>query len=234
MRILFLNSIGKKKYGGGEKWMIRASQELVKRGHTVFFGAKNGSVLLGKAADAGLQTWGIDIHADISPLATHRIVNFLKTNQIDVLICNLNKDVRVGGLAARIAGTPLVLARHGMLLCGRKTKHRLTLCNLTDGIITNTKSIKETYGTYGWFTEDFVKVLYNGVELVENIEPVDLHTQYPGKKIVLSAGRLAEQKGFDYLISAAATICKDRDDIIFLIAGEGKLEKQLQSMIAEH
>ncbi len=234
MIILFLNSIGKKKYGGGEKWMIRASQELGKRGHNVYFGAKNGSVLLQKAADAGVQTWGIDIHADLSPIATIKIVKFLKDKHIDVLICNLNKDVRVGGLAARIAKTSLVLARHGMLLCGKKFKHKLTLTHLTDGIITNTISIKDTYGTYGWFADDFVKVIYNGVELAENVEPVNWQTMYPQKKIVLSAGRLADQKGFDYLIQAAASICKIRNDIVFLIVGEGKLENDLQTMIRDY
>ncbi len=232
MRILFLNSIGKKKYGGGEKWMIRAAQELGKRGHTVFLGAKTDSLLLQKATAAGVQTWGIDIHADISPIATFRMVNFLRANKIEILICNLNKDVRVGGLAARLAKTPVVLARHGMLLCGKKWKHKVTLTNLTDGIITNTNSIKQTYASYGWFRDDFVKVIYNGVELAGNIEPYDFQTRYPGKKIVLSAGRLAGQKGYDYLILAAAKICRHRKDIVFLIAGEGKLEDELRGMIA--
>lgn len=233
MNILFLNSIGKKKYGGGEKWMIKAAQGLSERGHQVFFGSRTNSILIQKAQNAGLNTWNIDIHADISPFATYKIGRFLLSHRIDILICNLNKDLRVGGLAARIVKTPLVLARHGMLLCGKKWKHKMTLTHLADGIITNTNSIKEIYAGYQWFDPDFVKVLYNGVELVENIVPQSFKDLYPNKKIVLSAGRLAEQKGYDYLIEAAEQICQQRQDIVFLIVGSGKLETQLRHMIRE-
>lgn len=46
-----------------------------------------------------------------------------------------------------------------------------------------------------------------------------IKTQYPGKKIVLSIGRLTYYKGFRYLIEAA---CKLRDDTIVLIGGCGE------------
>jgi glycosyltransferase involved in cell wall biosynthesis len=137
--------------------------------------------------------------------------------------------VRVGGLAARMVGTPLVLARHGMLLCSRKWKHRLTLTRLTDGIITNSRTIRETYAGYGWFDADFVKVIYNGLDIPERVEPHDFSKRFPGKKIIYSAGRLSEQKGFGYLIEAAALLSAKRDDLVFAISGEGKLENELKA-----
>ncbi len=233
MNILFINSIGRNKFGGGEKWMVSAAKGLASRGHNVVLASKQDSRILQYAETQGVKTHVIEIHSDISPVKTFLISRWLKQHKTDILICNLNKDVRVAGLAARIAGTPVVLARHGMLLCSRKWKHRLTLTKLTDGIITNSKTIQETYAGYGWFPKDFVKVIYNGIVIPEYVEQVDFSTRFPGKKIIYSAGRLSEQKGFKYLIEAAQILQKNRNDLVFSVSGEGKLASVLQKQVDE-
>ncbi|MBN1130778.1 MAG: glycosyltransferase [Chitinispirillaceae bacterium] len=229
MNILFINSIAKHKFGGGEKWMINAAAGLSSAGHKVFLAGKKDSEILRFAEKAGVTTKVLSIHADISPLATWTIARFLRRERIDVLICNLNKDVRVAGLAARLVGTPVVLARHGMLLCGKKWKHRFTLTRLTDGIITNSETIKAAYAGYGWFADDFVKVLYNGVEDKSRVIARDFRPAFGDKKIIVSAGRLAEQKGYGYLLQAACMLLSKRDDLVIVIAGKGKLEAGLKN-----
>ncbi len=231
MNVLFINSIGRDKFGGGEKWMVGAAKGLLDRGHNVTVAGRNRSKILGYANEKGVPTTVVEIHSDISPLKTLRIASFLKKQRVDILICNLNKDVRVAGLAARIAGTPAVLARHGMLLCSKKWKHRLTLTRLTDGIITNSRTIRDAYAAYGWFDPDFVKVIYNGITIPESTKPHDFSARFPKKKIIYSAGRLAEQKGFGYLVDAAAILCRERDDLVFVVSGEGKLEASLKARV---
>ncbi|MBF0586871.1 glycosyltransferase [Prosthecochloris sp. N3] len=231
MNILFINSIGKDKFGGGEKWMVNAAKGLADRGHTVRIASKKHSRILDYARKQGVTTEVISIRSDINPLTTLRIARWLKRNETDILICNLNKDVRVAGLAARLAGTPVVLARHGMLLCSRKWKHKLTLTSLTDGIITNSRTIQDAYAGYGWFHRDFVKVIYNGLTTPGKVEAINFSTRFPGKKIIYSAGRLSEQKGFSFLIDAAAILSQQRNDLVFLVSGEGKLKNTLEEQI---
>jgi len=231
LKVLFINSIGRNSFGGGEKWMVNAAKGLADRGHDVTLGSKKNSRILQHAESKGIKTAVFEIRGDISPLATLKIAHWLKRNRTDILICNLNKDVRVAGLAARIAKTPVVLARHGILLCSRKLKHKLTLTKLTDGIITNSRTIRETYAGYGWFPIDFVKVIYNGLDIPDHVEPYDFGKRFPGKKIIYSAGRLAKQKGFSYLIEAAAILKKERDDLLFAVSGEGRLKEELSALI---
>lgn len=231
LHILFINSIGRNKFGGGEKWMVNAAKGLTDRGHHVTLGSKRNSRILQYAASKGVQTEVFEIRGDLSPLSTLKIARWLKEHKTDILICNLNKDVRVAGLGARIAKTPVVLARHGMLLCSRKWKHKLTLTKLTDGIITNSRTIRAAYGEYGWFPKEFVQVIYNGLDIPDHVDRYDFSLQYPGKKIIYSAGRLSEQKGFTYLIKAAAILKKERSDLLFAVSGEGKLESELQQEI---
>lgn len=232
MNILFINSIGRNKFGGGEKWMVNAAKGLTDRGHNVVLASKRNSRLLEYASGRGVRTEVMEIRGDFSPLATLKIAAWMKRHQTDILICNLNKDVRVAGLAARLVGHPVVLARHGMLLCSRKWKHKLSLTRLTDGIITNSRTIREAYAGYGWFDENFVKVIYNGLAIPEHVTPFDFASRFPGKKIIYSAGRLSKQKGFEYLIEAAAMLKRKRDDLVFVISGEGKLEVELKNMVS--
>ena len=101
-----------------------------------------------------------------------------------------------------------------------------------DGIITNTKTIKEEYDSYGWWDNDYVKVIHNGVERPEeNVAPFDYSAYFRkdlnGKKpiAVISTGRLTSQKGFSYLIESARKVVEDNSHVHFFIAGKGKLEK---------
>lgn len=232
MNILFVNSIGRNKFGGGEKWMVTAAKSLADRGHNVTLASKKNSRLLHYATQKGVKTMVMEIRSDFSPLKTLKVARYLKANHIDVLICNLNKDIRVAGLAARIAGNTAVLARHGMLLCSRKWKHRISLTRLCDGIITNSNTIKQTYAAYGWFPPEFVDVIYNGIVIPEQVRPVDFAARFPGKTIIYSAGRLSAQKGFTYLIDAAAILGKARNDLVFVVSGEGKLEHELKTRVS--
>jgi glycosyltransferase involved in cell wall biosynthesis len=237
MNILFINSIGKNKWGGGEKWMVKAAKGLSKRNHNVFLGCKKNSVLMKKAKQEGIKTVPFNIHSDFSPINTHKIKKFLLSNKIDVLICNLNKDVRVAGLAGRLAKTPLILARHGIQLCGKKWRHKLSLLKLTDGIITNSQTIKNAYRNYGWFKDDFIKVIYNGIETRKNIPDFPIEKELPftkNKKIILSAGRLSEQKGFIHLIKTGKIAKEYNNDWIFLIAGKGRLKNYLLQEIKKY
>ena len=105
-----------------------------------------------------------------------------------------------------------------------------------DGIITNTKSIKEVYEGFGWFPEKFIHVIYNGIDLPENVKPVDvkqLHGFSNESKIIFSAGRLDAQKGFDLLIEVAALAKSNHPEWKIVIAGEGKLKEELHKKSTE-
>jgi ADP-heptose:LPS heptosyltransferase/glycosyltransferase involved in cell wall biosynthesis len=238
VKVLILNSIGRRKWGGGEKWMILAAQGLKSRGHSVFIGCRRQSVIEKEAAKCELSVVNIDIRCDVSLIGAYQLVSFKRQYGIDVIIGCQNRDVRTAGMVRALLGYPLIISRQGVKLIHRSWKHRLTFTRWCDGIITNTQSIKQEYDRYGWWDRDFVEVIHNGVDLpaaekghlqLRNYLPYRVENPF----LILSAGRLAHQKGFHYLVKAAQQVCAVHSNVFFFIAGDGKLEKMLQRQIDE-
>ena len=101
----------------------------------------------------------------------------------------------------------------------------IAVSNYTKGIIT------EKYG----IPEEKVEVAHNGVDLVEKPVGKEILTKLKrsGKKIVLFVGRLTLQKGPDYFLEAARKVVDCSDDIIFIVAGSGDMERQVIHQAAE-
>jgi glycosyltransferase involved in cell wall biosynthesis len=228
MNILFVHSIGKKKFGGGEKWLISAAAGLRDNGHKVFVGGRPGSRLLKAAGMNGLETVAFNIFSDISIYYVFRIASFVRTHQIDVLITK-GRDLAVAGTAAKLGGNPVVLVRHGIPLRSSFRKHSFLLRKLASGMITNTRTIKDLYEVKGLVKKDFARVIYNGTLATNNIPTYNFSEKFPGRKIVLSVGRLAAQKGYYYLIDAISLLKSHDRELMFVVLGEGKLHHKLVS-----
>ena len=234
--ILFSNTIPGKIWGGGEKWILMAAHGLRGSGHRILIAGRKNSVFLEKAKNADFETIEFNIHSSLNPLKSMSMVRFLKQENIDIIILNLKKDIRVAGLAARWAKLPVILARNGVQLFSDKLVDRMTVF-LLDGIITNTKTIKHIYDSFSWIPDNFVKVIYNGVHIPENANKNDFRKIYniPENHFLFgSAGRLTHQKGFDLLIRAVSMLKTKNILISVLIAGDGKLRQNLEHLNKTH
>jgi glycosyltransferase involved in cell wall biosynthesis len=235
MNILLLNSIGRQKFGGGEKWMIKAACALTQAGHRVVIAGRRCSDLLNSAKAAGLPSLVMNIRSEFSPLNMWRLARFCKVDRTDVVLCAQNRDAWVAGLTFRKTARPLVMVRHGVALFAQPSrKNRWLATRLLDGLITNTVTIQRQYQEYGWFPENFIRVVYNGVENKSAVVPYYFGRDFPGKKVIFAAGRLAEQKGFEYLIEAARLLQQKRSDLIFIVTGRGRLEADLKHRIEQY
>ncbi len=230
MRILFVHCIRKEKFGGGEKWLVAAAAGLTRRGHDVTIGGRPGSKLFLAASAAGVKTANINIFSDISIYHVFRVYQYIRKHKTEVLVTR-STDLTVAGLAAAMArrkhGKPIVIVRHGLPMIYAIRKHVFLLNKLAQGIITNTSSIKEEYERKKYFPAGFTRVIHNGITPIEDTAEVDFGARFPGKRIVLSVGRLAYQKGYSYLVEAIAMLPKAYDDLVFVILGKGKLHGKL-------
>lgn len=240
MKLLLINSIGRTKWGGGEKWMLMAAKNLIQRGHEVYISCTSNSILEAKAKADNLPVLPVNIYSDFNLIALMKLRKYFIDKQFDVVIGCQNRDVRLTGFLVKkmLKTNTLVFSRQGVQLLSNALKYKYTFMPFCDGIITNTKSIKAIYDSYGWWNNDYVKVIYNGVESdFDQVNEFD-YSQYIKHStkpfIVLSTGRLSTQKGFKYLIEAAKDVVKVHPNVYFFIAGKGKLRNELLEQIARN
>ena len=180
--------------------MIMAGKGLKSRSHHVIVACLKNSVIENKTRKAGLEVLHFSISMDIAFWQIPRLKTLLRENKVDILICCQNKDVKIGARAAMQQGIQGIYSRQGVQNLSNKKRYIKPFTKYIDGIITNTQSIKTEYESYGWFPSNFIHVIYNGVEVSEGIEAIDLQETYnlaKNSKVIFSAGRIDFQKGFD-------------------------------------
>lgn len=229
MRILILNTFP--IWGGDEKWTINVGQGLQDRGHQITIASPPSSETEKNAVGCNLKIFPFHIGPDIALWKIPPFKKYLKVNRIDVLVCVQNRDVKIGGLAGRLARTPVIFARQGLDIMKRRFFHKIAFTKFIDGIITNTNSIKNLYDSYNWFDKDFIHVIYDGLILPDKLLRIDLHSEFdliPDSKVIIGTGRLTEQKRFDLLVEAAVLAKKQNLNWSFIIAGSGRMETDLK------
>jgi glycosyltransferase involved in cell wall biosynthesis len=228
LTIVFMNSIGKDIWRGGEKWMVNAAAGLMARGHRVFCIGKKNAVWLSKASARGLDSIEMDIHGDFDPVIIWKLFSFFKKVNPTVVCCNFEKDVRLGGIAARFAGVKTIFVRKGLSLIYEKWRYRLSYKYIVDRIITPAFYIKKEFEQFKWLDQERIHVVHNGVELPDTslfdrdkILTIDPSVKRP---VLLGAGSLFWQKGFEYLIEAVKLLNVRGLFPHVLIAGAGDQE----------
>ncbi|MCX7705660.1 MAG: glycosyltransferase [bacterium] len=140
---------------------------------------------------------------------------------------------RIAGIAS---GIPVIVASERSVDLWKKRYHFFIdklLGFFTDKIVCNSNSVKELYKkNLGTISRKLI-VIKNGIEF-EKFKPVNSKQKQGNKKIVFTASRLSPEKGIQFLIDAARIVLKERDDVRFLIAGEGKCRKEFEDIVTEY
>lgn len=232
LRILFVRIIGRKKYGGGERWVVNAAAALQGLGHQIFVAGKGNSLLLLEAGSRGLQTISFNIFWPFRLFQALWLARFLRKEKIDVVV-SFRRELTVAGLAARWSGNPLVIRRASSPPSSNTRKIKRHTRWFVDGVVTNTETIRKTYARIGLAEQDFVRVIYNGLQLDGQTPAYDFSEQFPGKTIVLSVGRLVKEKGYFYLIDALDELKERNPELLCFVIGHGKDKQSLQQYARE-
>ena len=168
-----------------------------------------------------------------------KLVRILKNHKVDVLHCHVHKPTVYGVMAARLAGTPVVLSHvHGL---GRSGNFRRKLTNFLlsqkcSRIISVANSVKEDVLRNNWrMPAEKVAVLENSVDYarfadvsVDKTETRRMLGISPDAFVFGTVGRLAPTKGLSFLIEAFSRAKEEISSARLVLLGNGPSRAELE------
>lgn len=198
-----------------------------------------------------LRTLGVEVavidERQHSALGILRLlVRFLRAHPARIVHTHKYKDTILGGLAAKLTGTPHVIrTMHGLhepvagwnrvKAWGYEALDKAALWCFADRILAVSTQLADALTASGYPASSITSI-HNGVDLghvraTRNPEDVRRELGIDAHALVIgTAGRLSPVKAHDTLLRAARLIVRERSDARFLVVGDGPLRDDLLRM----
>ncbi len=232
-------------WGGVQKWILSLSQGIKDYGWDVTIATPPKGELAHRAAKSSIDVFPVELSGTFStfnPFNLLRFVSYLKKNKVTTLFLNGSKEFKFGGLSAYFVKTENVIYRRGAALpIANRWGNRFLIRNVVSFIVTNSQSSRNCILANGknWLNKDKIKVIYNGVDLKVfhpegEIAPIRKEFNIPNDYIIIVCiGRLAEQKGYPFIIEAISRVSKSFDKFHVVVVGDGQLKNKLEFMVKD-
>ena len=167
-----------------------------------------------------------------------RVVSFVRRGQFDLVQTHLCYANTIGCVAARLAGVPAVGTLHSTRPQHDGLKERLegvALRSSASAVVAVGRSVADAQRGR---VRDEVVVLPNGVESAPSItsdERQALRAEICGDHggpVLLSAGRLAPEKGHKDVVAALELVRRHHPDVMLAVAGSGDEQEELAELIS--
>ena len=232
--ICFFNS--NKVWGGGEKWHYEFSLRLLKEGYRVAAVTNRNSDLFFKFQSTDIPLFSLRVNnlSFLNPFKIIKIYRFFKKNDIQVAILGLSSDLKLGGIAAKLAGLNKILYRRGSAVPVKNSLlNRLLFRYVLTGVIVNSLEIKRALlqNNPNLIKHNKIHLLYNCIDIDGFSIPnpfIKYQNKQDGEIWLGNGGRLVDQKGQKFLIDLAKILKDKKIKFKLLIAGKGYLENTLK------
>lgn len=257
-KIRILHVITRLDKGGSSENTLLSAIGLAEKGYRVdiLFGeTKDADLrLLQKAEKAGVEfIEEEDLVRDIRPFkdisAFFDILRFLRDVNYDIVHTHSSKAGFIARYAAKFAGVKkIIYTPHGHVFYGYfgKPLTRMVMfaeamaSHVTDKIVGLTPAECEEWIAFGIGKKEQYTVIPSGVDFGLMDEGILLGRDFkeelgiPKDKVLIgSVGHFVPIKGYEYFIKAAIALAKEKDDVFFLLAGNGPLHHKYREMIDE-
>lgn len=144
----------------------------------------------------------------------------------------------LGRLAGRLAQVPVIIS--GIRVAERRSRWYGRLDRWTNGLVDHNVCVSQGVADFSvqetGLKPHKISVIPNGVDVEQfatapaaNLVPLGIS---PTQPVVITVGRLEEQKGMTYLLQAAELVLQIRPDCQFLMVGDGHDRAKLEALAA--
>ncbi|MBD3349124.1 MAG: glycosyltransferase [Candidatus Eisenbacteria bacterium] len=236
MKVAFVNSM--RSIGGGERWLLEVASGLGERGHDVAVVTRRDAELTAAAAHDGHRVLELPMSSDFDPPSVLRLATWLARERPDVVSVNVQRAVRIGCAAARLARTGTVVERRGLNFPARpSTLNRWIYGRCVSAVIANCGEIARQMVDAGLVPPERVVVVPNGIDPARVPaggggairEQLGIDRDTP---LVAMVARLVRDKGHAYAFEAFGRLLGRHPRARLVLVGAGKLEGELREKAA--
>jgi len=225
MNILYISS--KKNWGGVFSWMQKTALALEQKRHAVYILSHPRSKF-NQNSDKRLKIIAFKLGMEYSPITILYLVYFIKKKKINLVVTNLEKEVGIGGIAAKLCKIPNIrrVGREDDFNNSFKNKwnhtHLVTKSIVPCNYITNTIVRRAL-----WLKTDNFFTIYNGrnVNMFDKDLINDKRASWgvTGDKMIIGiTSQLLPVKQVDLLIKIFSKLTNNFKDIVLVITGLGR------------
>ena len=176
-----------------------------------------------------------------SPSIIGKTINIIQHNKIDIIHSHDYKSDILAALIAKSIDIPIVTTAHGWITNSLKSKFYVWIGKKSfkffDKVISVSPKIHNEILRHGVSKEKLI-LIYNAI-VADNYIQSDFKPGYlrqlfniPQEKYIIgNIGRISPEKGQKDFILAANEILKNRDDIVFVLTGDGPDKRHIEDLV---
>ncbi len=234
-------------FGGPERQMLGLADQLPNHGSTFVSYSEGGRCGEFLTEVRKRRHPAVELACDTPNVreSLRELTELLQSRAADVLVTHTFKPNILGRIAARRVGLPIISVSRGwtwenLKVRAYETMDRVNL-RFVDHVVAVSVGQGERVRKAGVPSSrlsvirnaarlnDFPSVRASGREVFSEFFPADK----PLPVVVLAAGRLSSEKGFDVLLEAVPAVLKRAPDARFILFGEGNERAKLETRVAE-
>lgn len=226
-------------WGGQEIRILAESRAFLARGYRVGIAAQPEATLFQRAKEAAVPVFPVRMHKGIDVAAIRQLIGIIRTNGFDIVHTHSSVDHRLAGIAARIAGRPIVRSRHLSTPIKRNPLSKALYTRFADRVITSGKFIRDAMIRDNGMRPEHIVSIPAGIDVAQFSLDRDLPDVRPALGIAGDAfvvgivGVLRSWKGHADLIDAVRQLRDTIPSIRLLVVGEGGQRQAIEQQIAE-
>jgi len=191
MNILFINAT--KSWGGIKTWMLQLANFLSQRGHNVAIVCRQNDPLIAKCATRNLKCYPIHFGMDFSIGTIWRFFKLFKAEHTEVVITNISKGVRTGGLAAKLKRLAHINRLGDVRDLKNTLKSKLIYTLLVDRVFVPSQSLFDHFVQY-----DFLRLKLRMFHNAVTPPPLAIPRNSPTKFAIVA--KLSKRKQVDKVL----------------------------------
>jgi glycosyltransferase involved in cell wall biosynthesis len=226
-------------WGGQEIRIVAESVALRARGHTIAIACQPDSEILRRADAEELPVVPVRFRKGLDLAGIAQCLRAIRTHGIELVHTHSSPDAWTGGIAARLAGLPVVRSRHLSTPVKPSWTTRFVYGRLADRVIASGQAIKDHLVSAGGLDPQRIVSIPAGVD-VHRFAP---RADGPAVRRELGLAEtdfvigivavLRSWKGHAHLIEAVHRLCAENVPAKLLIVGAGPQEEALKRKVQQ-